>query len=73
MVFGDFNNCPIEYPAFGLSIEQIIRDIVVPCGKPVLMGLQAGHCTPKLTLPLGARCRLDADARTLTVLERTTA
>ena len=73
VVFGDFNNCPIEYPAFGLSIEQIIRDIVVPCGKPVLTGLQAGHCTPKLTLPLGARCRLDADARTLTVLERTTA
>ena len=73
VVFGDFNNCPIEYPAFGLSIEQILRDIVVPCGKPVLTGLQAGHCTPKLTLPLGARCRLDADARTLTVLERTTA
>ena len=73
VVFGDFNNCPIEYPAFGLSIEQIIRDIVVPCGKPVFTGLQAGHCTPKLTLPLGARCRLDADARTLTVLERTTA
>ena len=72
VVFGDFKNCPIEYPDFGLSIEQIIRDIVVPCGKPVLMGLQAGHCTPKLTLPLGARCRLNADARTLTVLERTT-
>ena len=72
VVFGDFKNCPIEYPEFGLSIEQIIRDIVVPCGKPVLTGLQAGHCTPKLTLPLGARCRLDADARTLTVLERTT-
>ena len=25
-----------------------------------------------VALPLGARCRLDADARTLTVLERTT-
>ena len=72
VVFGDFKNCPIEYPEFGLSIEQIIRDVVVPCGKPVLTGLQAGHCKPKLTLPLGARCRLDADAQTLTVLERTT-
>jgi len=31
--------------------------------------MQIGHCTPKLSLPHGVRCRMDADACTLTVLE----
>lgn len=69
VVFGDFADCPIEYPEFGLTLEEIIRDVVKPCGKPVFTGLRCGHCTPKLTLPLGARCRMDASACTLTVLE----
>lgn len=69
VVFGNFANCTIEYPAFGLSLEEIIRDVVAPCGKPVFTGLRCGHCTPKLTLPLGAMCRMDADECSLTVLE----
>lgn len=69
VVFGDFADCPIEYPEFGCSLEQIINDVVKPCGKPIFIGLRCGHCTPKLTLPLGVKCRLDADNCTLTVLE----
>lgn len=69
VVFGDFTDCPVEYPQFGLTIKEIIRDVVAPCGKPVMTGLQSGHCTPKLTLPLGVRCRMDARACALTVLE----
>lgn len=69
VVFGDFADCPVEYPEFGLTLEEIIRDTVVPCKKPILSGLRCGHCTPTLTLPLGVRCRMDADQRTLTVLE----
>ncbi len=69
VVFGDFKDCPVEYPAFGLTLEQIIDDVVKPCGKPIFSGLQCGHCSKKLTLPLGARCRMDADVRTLEVLE----
>lgn len=69
VVFGDFADCPIEYPEFGLSLEEIIRDVVAPCGKPIFTGLRCGHCTPKLTLPFGVKCRMDADACTLTVLE----
>lgn len=69
VVFGDFADCPIEYPEFGLSLEEIIRDVVAPCGKPVFTGLRCGHCSPKLTLPFGVKCRMDADACTLTVVE----
>ncbi len=69
VVFGDFNDCPVEYPEFGLTLEEVIRDIAAPCGKPMFTGLQAGHVSPKLTLPLGTRCRMDADNCTLEVLE----
>ena len=69
VVFGDFADCPVEYPEFGLTLEEIIRDVVAPCGTPIFTGLRCGHCSPKLTLPLGVKCRLDADQCTLTVLE----
>ena len=69
VVFGDFADCPVEYPEFGLTLDEIIRDVVAPCGKPVFTGLRCGHCTPKLTLPFGVNCRMDATRCTLTVLE----
>lgn len=69
IVFGDFADCPVEYPAFGLTLEEIIRDVVVPCGKPIMTGLRCGHCTPTLTLPMGVHCLLDADSCTLSILE----
>ena len=69
VVFGDFADCPVEYPEFGLTLEEIIRDVVAPCGKPIFTGLRCGHCTPKLTLPFGVKCRMDAEKCSLTVLE----
>lgn len=36
---------------------------------PVLGEFDCSHATPMLTLPLGVRARLDADAQTLTVLD----
>lgn len=69
VVLGHFTDCPIEFPEFGLSIEQIVRDVVAPCGKPIFSGFQAGHALPNLTLPLGVQCRMDADQGTLEILE----
>jgi len=69
IVFGDFKNCEIEFKAYGFTIEEIIRDVVAPCGRPIFMNFQAGHCTPKITLPYGVMCRMDADRCTLEVLE----
>jgi muramoyltetrapeptide carboxypeptidase len=69
VVLGHFKNCEIEYPEYGFTIEEIIRDVAAPCGKPIFTGFQAGHCAPKITLPYGVNCRMDADACTLEVLE----
>ena len=61
VVFGDFTDCPVEYPAFGLTLEEIIRDVVAPCGKPIFTGLQVGHTSPQSTLAFGVHARMDAD------------
>ncbi|MDR0819515.1 MAG: LD-carboxypeptidase [Oscillospiraceae bacterium] len=71
VVLGDFTDCPVEYPDFGLTLDEIFADIIAPGGKPVLAGLPAGHGEVKLTLPLGAMCEISGG--TFRVTERATA
>lgn len=52
-----------------LSLEQVFRDVVAPCGKPIITDVMSGHCSPKMTLPFGAQAAMDADALTLEVTE----
>ena len=48
---------------------EVLRDRLLPLGKPVLAGWPAGHGVPNRPLPLGLRMRLDARAGTLTLLQ----
>ena len=43
-------------------LDDIIRDIIVPAGKPVLANMAIGHMDTKMTVPLGVNCVLDATA-----------
>lgn len=47
----------------------VLLDRLGALGKPVLAGWPAGHGVPNRPLPMGLRVRLDAGARTLTLLE----
>jgi len=49
--------------------EALWHDFFGPLGKPVISGFPFGHEPNPLSLPLGVRARLDADARTLTLLK----
>ena len=69
VVLGGFTNCTVEYPDYALVLEDIIRDIIVPAGKPVLANMAIGHMDTKLTVPLGVRCRMDSEAGTLEIVE----
>ena len=51
------------------SPDALVREFLLPLGKPVLSGWPSGHGTPNLPLPLGVMVDLDAQAGTLTVLE----
>lgn len=69
VAFGAWTRCDSQAGRRSLSIAEVIADIVIPCGKPVLSGVEAGHCAPTLTLPFGVRWRLDATRATLELLE----
>ena len=69
VVLGGFTDCTEEYECYALHLEDIIRDIIVPAGKPVLGNMSIGHTPTKITVPLGVRCAVDADAGTLTMVE----
>jgi len=53
----------------GLSIRQILEDLVVPLGKPAIYGLACGHGAYHLTLPVGVRAHLDAGRGVLSIDE----
>lgn len=67
-VLGSLANPALSEPD-ELPEAQSIRDHVAVAGKPIVVGYPFGHILRPVTLPLNCRVRLDADARTLTVLE----
>lgn len=68
ILLGYWTDCEPEYPDRTLTIPQIIEELVIPAGKPVLAGLPCGHSRPTMSLPLGATALMDADEKTLEVL-----
>lgn len=72
IVIGDFRPPRDEEPdpsdrAF--SIDQVFDNLLQWTNVPIFTGLYAGHIADKLTLPIGANVVMDADARTLRVVE----
>lgn len=69
ILLGEFTNCHPEHSGSALTLDQVFEDVLGDCGKPILSGIRCGHCTPKLTLPFGVQCAMDADAQTIEILE----
>ena len=53
IILGGFNNIPENNPAFGMSVEEIVIDIVGNLDIPILFNFPSGHFPENLTLPLG--------------------
>jgi muramoyltetrapeptide carboxypeptidase len=58
-----------EGPESRLSIEEILDELIAPLGIPAIANVPTGHGKHMATLPLGVRARIDADAKTLEILE----
>ena len=52
----------------GLTDSDVFLEVAGQFDFPVLAEFDCSHASPMLTLPVGARTRLDADAQTLTLL-----
>ena len=69
VVLGRFADCYEMYEGYSLHMDEIVRDIIAPCGKPVMTDMFIGHSKPRMTIPLGAHCRMDTEAGTLEITE----
>lgn len=68
VILGDFNNCERK-DENSLTLMQVIEDILVPYNIPIIYNLKAGHCEPKVTLPLGVKAKIDTATKELIILE----
>jgi muramoyltetrapeptide carboxypeptidase len=58
-----------EGPESTLSIEEMLDELIAPLGIPAIANVPCGHGKHMATMPFGVPVRLDADAKTLEVLE----
>ena len=64
-----FSRVPPEGSESTLSIEELLDELVGPFGVPAIANVPCGHGKHMATMPLGARVRLDGDAKTLEIME----
>lgn len=68
VVFGELPQC--DEPAGSLTARGVVVDLMSDFNGPVVFGFPSGHTTgPALTIPLGVRTRVVADARPRLIIE----
>ena len=72
VVFGQCTRCSPDN-ADSVSVADVMRHHLGPLQVPVCIGANIGHVANQLSLPSGARVRLDTAAGTLAVMEAITA
>ncbi len=68
IIMGECTGCTDQYQK---TYEDLIAEVMVPLGKPLLTNLATGHGQYKAALPIGAMVNLNTCLGTLTVLEPT--
>jgi muramoyltetrapeptide carboxypeptidase len=70
-VLGKFRDCDPKGAGYlgSLTLNEIFKTRFEPLGKPCISGLSFGHIRDHITLPVGTKATLDADAKTLSLDE----
>lgn len=69
IVLGDWSDCRSDEGEQSLSLMEVFSDILKPLNIPIIYNIKAGHCYPKLTLPLGVLSRVDGEKCKLIIKE----
>jgi muramoyltetrapeptide carboxypeptidase len=67
-ILGHFTNCTVEDYSKSYTVEDIIKNILVPLNKPIITGFSFGHDYPNLTLPIGAKIKLNFTSKYIEIL-----
>lgn len=66
VIVGDFHRCVPHKRQDSFSIHEILTHHLELAGVPTMTGLQIGHCSPTVSIPLGSEASIDFDQQTIT-------
>lgn len=72
IAFGIFQDCEksdITYAPNSFLLKEVIEERIKPLNIPAVYGLSFGHNKNNFTIPIGVIAKLDADAKTIELLE----
>jgi len=70
VIFGQCTRCHTDYPDYaGFTVPQILDQHLAHLRVPAFTGANVGHVSNQLSLPVGARVEMDADAGTIRLLQ----
>jgi muramoyltetrapeptide carboxypeptidase len=70
VVFGQCTRCSGQEPNYsGFTVSEIFEQHFAPLGVPAFQGAPFGHVANQVSLPVGVRAEIDAEAGTIRMLE----
>ncbi len=69
-IIGQFTDCIAKEPEKSLTLDQIFNDYFGNLNLPVISNLNYGHIPRKLTLPIGAKVKIDTKRKRITIIEK---
>lgn len=64
IIFGDFTDC-VNKADKSYDVVEMLKDLLVDYKKPVMYNIKSGHCHPMSTIPLGTKCIMDTESKTI--------
>lgn len=61
IVLGQFHKCDPCEPEKSLTLEEIFNELICSENKPVLCNVSCGHSVPTMTLPMGAKAKIERE------------
>lgn len=69
IILGAWTDCIAPNPEKSLSLIEIFEELIVPENKPTIYNFACGHCLPTMTLPLGAKIKMNAKNHSIKILD----
>ena len=69
-IFGQCTGCEPSGGYGSLTLQQILRDFILPLNIPAYSGAMIGHISKQFIVPIGAKVRMDAGKGTFKLVER---
>ncbi len=69
IILGIFKGCDNDDPPT-FRLKELLMQLIKPLGIPAVYGFPFGHVKNKLTLPTGIKAELNADKKTLKLIEK---